>query len=141
MRIAVGVLALVPGLLYVGQVISVANLELAQRLGLQEKPGHADPLLIRLEQWTARWDLLWIWTLPVAGILMLIDHAWWPYVAMIGGAALVDTAGREGAKWLGLRAHGLDLGSSSERRTYVSALVVMLIAGALAIAAGLVEVV
>jgi hypothetical protein len=120
-------------------MISVLDLQLAQRLGLQEGPESADPLFIRLEGWTARWDLAWLWTLPVAGVLILLDQAWWPFAAMIGGSAFIDTAGREGAKWFGLRRQGIAVGTPREQRTYVGGLTVMLVLGLLAAVTGLLE--
>ena len=139
MTVLVAILCLAMGILYVGQVISVANLGLAQRLGLQEKPANVDPLFTRLEVWTARWDLVVLWTLPVAGILILLDHAWWPFVAMIGGGVFVDTGGREWAKYLGLRQEGVRTGSPSEQRALVIAYAGMILVGAIAIVAGLAE--
>jgi len=105
------VLVAVGGFLYAGQVVSVVNLGLAQRLGLQERPDHVDLLPTSLEVWTARWDLLTLLGLPVDGILMLLDHSWWPYMAMIGGGLAADTGGREIVKYLGLASTA----SASER--------------------------
>lgn len=140
MRVVAGTLLLViGGLLYIGQLISVVDLRLAQRLGLQEGSDSADRLFVRLEVWTARWDLVWLWTLPLAGLLMLVDQAWWPFAAMIGGSAFIDTAGREGAKWLGLRRHGIAVGTPGDRRTYAVGVTVMLLLGLLAVLTGLVE--
>ncbi len=139
MRVVAGALALVPGVLYLGQVVSVVDLGLAQRLGLQENPERVDPLFTRLEVWTARWDLVWLWTLPVAGVLMIGDHGWWPFVALIGGSAGVDTGGRELAKWLGLRGHGVGIGGPSDRRIFVGGLLVIGIIGLLVGLTGFVE--
>lgn len=115
MLIVTGVIALVLGLMgWVGQAISVVNFPLAQRLGLQEKSDETDPLFRRLELETARWDLLVLWTLPVAGALMLVDHSLWPYLALIAGGINVDTAGREAAKRHGLRSKGVKVGGERE---------------------------
>ena len=142
MRIIVGTLCVaIGGLLYVGQAISVANLSLAQRLGLQERPDHADRLFTVLEIRTAAWDLLSLWTLPLAGVFMLMDHSWWPYMAIVGGAFWLDTAGREGSKWLGLRQLGVRLGSGGGRLTYWGGVALIFAIGALALGVGLAEVV
>ena len=127
-------------LLYVGQVISVVNFPLAQRLGLQESPENADPLVRPVELWAARWDLVWLWTLPAAGILMLMNHAFWPYAAMIGGGAYVDAGGREGAKILGLREHGVRTGSDGEHRLAMAVFAYLIAIGLLSIGIGLLEV-
>ena len=102
----------------VGQLVSAVNFRFAQNLGLQEKNETTDPLYRRLELNTARWDLVVLWTLPAAGILMLIDHSWWPYLALVAGGVSVDTAGREAAKVVGLAKHGLKTGSEVEKRLF-----------------------
>ena len=139
MRIVVGLLFLLLWAIYAGQLVSVTDLTRAQRWGLQEQPGNVDPLFTRLEVWTARWDLATLWTLPVAGVLMVADHSWWPYVAMIGGAVFVDTGGREAAKVLALRESGVRWGSASERRLIGITYAAFAIIGLLAVATGLIE--
>ena len=141
MRWIVGILCLVGWVLYAGQLISVANFSLAQRLGLQESPGHADPLFGRLELWAARWDVVWLWTLPAAGVLMLTNHWLWPYAALIGGGAFVDTGGREAAKILGLKQQGLRVGSRQEFLIAVAVYIYLVATGLLAIGIGLFEVI
>ena len=140
MTLVVGIICSALWLVYLGQVVSVVNLDLAQRLGLQESPRTSDALSRHLELWTARWDLLWLWTLPLAGLLILVDHSWWPYAAMIGGGAYVDAGGREAVKVIGLRQQGVRTGSTQEHRLMISTYAVFVAVGALAIVSGLVEV-
>lgn len=112
---AFGIVALVLGLLIVlGQLISVVNFPLAQRLGLQEKDEGTDLLHRHLELNTARWDLAVLWTLVLAGVVMLADASWWPWAVLIAGGISIDTGGREIAKILGLRAEGIRVGSADE---------------------------
>lgn len=117
MRIALGIVALVFGSANVAaQLISTVDFRLAQRLGLQERREETEPLYSHLELNTARWDLAVLWTLVLAGILMLMDHAWWPWTALIAGGIYVDTGGREMAKLAGLAAEGIKVGSPTERQ-------------------------
>jgi hypothetical protein len=140
MTIALGIVALaVVGLLYLGQVVSVTNLEFAQRVGLQERPDTVDRVFTSLELWTARWDLLSLWVLPVAGALMVADHSWWPYVAMLGGGLAADTGGREIAKYLGLRQHAVRIGGPREVRQLFGVMALLSIMGVVVAIAGLVE--
>ena len=53
MRLVVGLVSIFAGLLVAGQVISVIDFRLAQRLGLQEEDGHTDPLVRRIDRNTA----------------------------------------------------------------------------------------
>ena len=140
MRVVVAICCLAAWFLYIGQFVSVIDFKLAQRLGLQENPATTDPIVQPLEMWVARWDLCWLWTLPAAGILMLIDHAWWPFAAMLGGGAFVDTGGREAAKGFGLRQHGVSTGSPRENRLATFVFVYFIAVGILAIVTGLLEV-
>ncbi len=139
MRVALGVVLTALWLVYAGQVLSVIDFRLAQRLGLQERPAHADPLSSHLELWTARFDTLWLWTLPAAGVLMLLDHSWWPYAAMVGGGAFIDAGGRELSKITALREQGVRIGNPAEHRNMKILFTTMIVLGATAIVTGLAE--
>lgn len=131
MRIAFGIVALMIGSAgFIGQLVSAVDFRLAQRLGLQEGNQETDQLYRRLEQSTARWDLLVLWALPVAGVLMLVEHAWWPYAALVAGGVSADAGGRETAKLLGLRAQGVRIGSVREMRTGFAVLTLLTLVGA-----------
>ena len=119
--------------LVVAQIITVLNFPLAQKLGLQEKTDNADPLMQHLETYTAIWDLPTLIWLPVTGILMILDHSWWPFFALIGGAIYVDAGGREAAKILGLQKAGIATGSPSEKRLFFLTYLIMLPLGMIAI--------
>ena len=127
------ILVVIPGLLVTGQLISVISFPLAQKLGLQERADASDPVKQRSELYAAYWDLLTLVWLPLAGVLMLGDHAWWPYLALIGGAAYVDAAGREAAKMLSMRAEGIRIGTVAEQRLLFGTYVVMAALGLSAI--------
>ena len=130
MQITLGwILIIFPGLMFLIQLISSINFSLAQKLGLQEKSDTADPLLIRAERYTAYWDLVTLIWLPAGGILMVLNHPWWPVVSLIGASIYVDTAGREAAKNLSFRHEGIKTGTPQEQRIYFGAYIVMAILG------------
>lgn len=130
MMTAAGIVCVVFGsIVLIGQFVSTIDFSLAQKLGLQEGDADTDPLFRRLELNTARWDLFVLWTLPVAGVLMLVDHAWWPYMALAAGGVHVDTAGRETAKVLGLRKHGVRTGSARDAHIFYWFVGLMLLTG------------
>ena len=104
------VLIIFPGIIFVGQIISSVNFSLAQKLGLQEDPDEAAPLLQRAEKYTAYWDLVTLGWLPISGVLMVINCSVWPLVALFGGAIYLDTAGREAAKVLSFKHEGVRIG-------------------------------
>ncbi len=138
MRVAGGVLFMLLWLIYIGQVISVVNLPLARRLGLQEPAETIDAVYARDTAGTARWDLLAMWTLPAAGVLLLTDNSWWAHLALIGGAVYLDTGGRQAIKLLGYRREGVRVGDDQAVRLAFAVYVLFLAVGGVAIASGLV---
>ncbi len=137
-----GLICLVFGLIVmIGQLISTLSFEFAQQLGLQEKDDETEPLFRQLELNTARWDLFVLWTTPAAGILILANHPWWPYLALVAGAIYVDTAGREMAKVLGLSKQGVKTGSRNESRLYFFLLALMFLLGVWCITLGFITLV
>lgn len=135
-----GIVWITAGLIVlVGQSVSVVNFRLAQKLGLQEKTTETDPLFRSLELNAARWDVLVFWTLPAAGILLLVGHPWWPFLALIAGGVCVDMAGREVAKTLGLSKHGVRTGSRRETSLYMGFMGITFIVGLWCVALGMVE--
>lgn len=130
MQILLGwILVVFPGVLILGQIISSINFSLAQRLGIQENPDLTDPILQRAEQYTAYWDLFTLIWLPVAGILMIVNHPLWMITALIGGAIYFDTAGREAAKFLSFKHEGVRMGSPKQQRVFFATYIVMAILG------------
>ena len=137
MTAATGFVCVVFGLIVViGQLISTINFNLAQKLGLQEKNDQTESLFRRLELNTARWDLVVLWTLPATGVLMIVGHPLWPATALVAGGIYVDTAGRELAKVLGLKRHGVKTGSREEASLYYCFLAALLLIGLWCIALG-----
>jgi hypothetical protein len=113
-------LIIFPGILYAGQVISSVNFPLAQRLGLQENPVEAAPLLQRAERYTAYWDLLTLGWLPLSGILIIINDTAWPIFALFGGAMFLDAAGREAAKILSFKHENIRIGTPRQQKFFFS---------------------
>jgi len=127
------VLIVLSGPMVVIQLISSIDFPLAQKLGLQEKAGEADPLLLRAERYVAYWDLVSLVWLPVAGVMMVLDHAWWPLFALAGAAIYIDTAGREAAKNLSFRHEGLKAGTERQQKLFFASYIVMLVLGLVAL--------
>ena len=117
MRIILGIICVIfGGIGWIGQLISGINYPLAQRLGLQEKDEGTDPIYRRAEKNAARWDSFVLWTLLVAGLLMLMNNAWWPLLSLIAGGIYLDGAGREFAKCISLRKGGIKIGTPKDLR-------------------------
>ena len=135
MQFAIGwVLLILGGALYIAQVISSVNFQFAQRLGLQENPEESDRLLQRSERYTAYWDLLTLGWLPIAGLLMIFNHDWWPVYTLVGGAIYLDTSGREAVKNLCFRHEGIKVGTEKQQKLFFASYLIMAIIAIVAIA-------
>jgi hypothetical protein len=118
-------LIILPGILYVGQIISSVNFPLAQRLGLQENPDETDPLLQRAERYAAYWDLVTLGWMPLSGVLMVLNNSAWPLIAFFAGAIYLDTAGREAAKVLSFKHEGIRIGLANQQKLFFSTYFIM----------------
>ena len=134
-RILIGVVCIVFGASgWLTQTISWFSPSLARRLGFQEKEYGTDPVFRTAETYTAGWDSLVLWLPAVAGLLMILDSAWWPALALVSGGILLDAAGREAAKYCALRRSGVRTGSPADTYRAAVAYLSMAIVGSTMIA-------
>ena len=79
---------------YVGQAISTFWPATATKLGLMESEADVDPTFFADVRGEAYWDTLILWTLPVAGVLLVLDSPLWAYFGLVGGGMYLYFAGR-----------------------------------------------
>ena len=79
---------------WLGQVINALSPTLAARLGLNEPEADVDPTFFVDTRGEAIWDVMIIWTMPVAGILLILNSPWWAYFGLVGGGIYLYFAGR-----------------------------------------------
>jgi hypothetical protein len=113
MAIGWGVVVLLLSLLcWVGQAISWLAPSSAASLGLMEAEDTVDPAFFADARGEARWDTLTLWTMVVAGVLLLADEPAWAYFGLVGGGMYLYFAGRGIFARLELRSRGLRIGGS-----------------------------
>lgn len=66
----------------------------AVRMGLREPEDAVDPVFGADIEGEARWDTLTLWTMVVAGGLLIVDNAAWAYFGLVGGGMFVYFGGR-----------------------------------------------
>jgi hypothetical protein len=112
MNVAWGVLLIAVGLLaWVGQSIAALRPTTAVRLGLAEPECDVDPVFAADVRAEAIWDVFILWTLPVAGELLIVDHPWWAYAGLVGGGTYLYFAGRGILQRLIMRRRGIRVGT------------------------------
>lgn len=88
------ILIIIAGFGYVGQVISTFWPDRAVALGLTESEDDVDPAFYADVRGEAYWDTAVLWTLPLAGFLLVLDSPMWAYFGLIGGGMYLYFAGR-----------------------------------------------
>jgi hypothetical protein len=79
---------------YFGQVISAFWPKTAAKLGLTEPEGEVDPTFYVDMRGEAAWDTVTLWTLPVAGVLLLVNNPLWAYFGLVDGGMYLYFGGR-----------------------------------------------
>lgn len=135
MELAWGVVMVVTGLVgWGGQLLSATLPSLAVRLGVMEAEDQVDAAFCADVRSEARWDALTTWTLPLAGLLLLLDEPNWAYLGLVGGATYLYFGGRGIGQRLTIQAAGMRVGAPSTVRAAIAALAIWAVVGAVTIA-------
>ena len=95
MDMALGIVVVVLSLLcWGGQVIAWLAPRTAVKLTLMEAEEDVEPTYWADIRGEAMWDSLTLWTLLVAGVLLIADNSVWAYFGLIGGGMYLYFAGR-----------------------------------------------
>lgn len=98
-----------------GQTISWFSPRTAEKLSLVEREETVEPVYWADIRGKALWDLLTLW-IPAAAGLLLLDHSWWPYFGLLGGAGYRCFAGRGILTRLEMQRRGTRIGDPSTVR-------------------------
>ena len=88
------ILTILSSIGYFGQVITLFWPDTAARMGLTEPESEVDPAFFADVRGEAFWDTVILWTLPVAGVLLILNSSLWPYFGLVGGGMYLYFAGR-----------------------------------------------
>ncbi|MCZ7570265.1 MAG: hypothetical protein M5U01_17005 [Ardenticatenaceae bacterium] len=95
---------------WLAQVINAFLPALAARLGLNEPESEVDATFFVDTRGEAIWDAMIVWTLPAAGILLLVNSPLWPYFGLVGGGMYLYFAGRGIVVRLVMQRRGIRIG-------------------------------
>jgi len=77
-----------------GQTIAWFAPATAVKLTLMEAEDSVEPTNFVDGRGEALWDMLTLWTMLVAGVLLIVDNPAWAYFGLVGGGMYVYFAGR-----------------------------------------------
>ena len=81
------------------------------RLGLSETEADVEPTFWADVRGEALWDFLTLWTLVMAGVLLIIDQPAWAYFGLVGGSMYLYFAGRGILTRVAMLRRGLRIGT------------------------------
>ncbi len=134
-----GIVLLVLGVVcWGGQAVSWLAPVTAVRLTLTEAESDVEPAFWADTRGEAPWDFLTLWTLPVAGVLLVLDVAEWAYFGLVGGGIYLYFAGRGILTRLAMRRRGLRIGAPGQVRVGLAFLAIWGVTAAITVAAAVV---
>ncbi len=136
MHVIWGIVVLIVSMIgWVGQAITAFAPQLAVKLGVTEPEAGVDPLFHADVRGEAYWDVLTIWTLPVAGLLLILGSDAWAYFGLVGGGMYVYFAGRGIFVRRMMQQRGMRIGKPDAVRTTMTFLAVWGVIGIVTIIA------
>lgn len=109
-------------LCWLGQVINATSPALAARMGLTEPESDVDPTFFLDTRGEAIWDALILWTLPVAGVLLIFNHPYWAIFGLVGGGMYLYFAGRAIVVRRMMQRRGIRIGKPETLKLYTAVL-------------------
>ena len=111
MQIFLGLVVVALSLLaWGGQTISWLAPATALKLGLMEGEDDVEPAFWADIRGEAAWDALTLWTMVVAGVLIVIDSSAWAYFGLVGGGIYLYFGGRGILTRLAMQRRNLRIG-------------------------------
>ena len=95
---------------WIGQAISAFSPKVAVKLGMIEPESDVDPTFYVDVRGESVWDTMILWTLPVAGILFMLNNSLWAYFGLVGGGMYLYFAGRGITVRLAMQRRGIRIG-------------------------------
>ena len=99
---------------WIGQIIIAFTPKIAEKIKIIEPKSYMDPTFFLDMHGTAIWDAISLWTLPLAGILLILNNTLWTYFGLIGGGMYLYFVGRGIASCLTMQRHGIKIGRSKK---------------------------
>ena len=97
---------------WIGQIIIALSPKVAVKIRISEDESDLDPTFFADMRGEAIWDAISLWTLPITGILLIINNTLWAYFGLVGGGIYLYFAGRGIASRLSMQRHGIHIGNS-----------------------------
>jgi hypothetical protein len=95
---------------WLGQTITAFSPKVAVKLGVTEPESDVDPTFHVDARGESIWDTMILWTLLVAGLLLMLNNSLWAYFGLVGGGMYLYFAGRGITVRLVMQRRGIRIG-------------------------------
>lgn len=102
---------------WIGQIIYAISPRIGAKFGVGESKSDVDNIFYIDARGEAIWDSIILWTLPLAGVLLIFKHPHWPYFALLGGGSYLYFSGRNVVTRPLMQRHGIRIGTTNNIRT------------------------
>ena len=99
---------------WIGQIIIAFSPKVAAKIKIIESESDVNQTFFADMRGEAIWDALILWTLPFAGILLIINNNLWTYFGLVGGGMYLYFVGRTITSHLIMQRHGIHIGRSKK---------------------------
>lgn len=125
-------------LAWVGQFISWVAPDTAVRLSLMESEDSVEPTYWADIRGEAPFDAITLWTMVVAGVLLIFDNGAWAYFGLVGGGMYIYFAGRGIFTRVALHRRGFRVGNDTNLKLGYLLLAIWGVMGLVTIAAAVI---
>jgi len=133
-----GIVVLLSMLAWGGQFVAWVAPKTAARYSLIEPEDSVEPSYWADIRGEAPFDFITLWTMVVAGVLLIFDVKAWAYFGLVGGGMYVYFAGRGVFTRVALQRRGFRVGSPHNLKLGYAMLVIWGLMGLITIAAAVV---
>ena len=99
---------------WIGQIIIAFSPKVAAKIRIIDPESNLNQTFFANMRGEAIWDAISLWTLPVAGILLILNNKLWIYFGLIGGGMYLYFVGRNIASQLTMQRHGIKIGTTKK---------------------------
>jgi len=139
-QVAFGIVVVVlASLAWLGQATAWLAPAAAAQWGLMEPEDGVEPVYFADVRGEAHWDTLVLWTMVVAGLLMIFDGGAWPYFGLVGGGMFIYFAGRGVVTRREMQRRGYRIGATRNVTTAYALLTVWGLMGGITVAVAVAE--
>jgi len=96
---------------WIGQFIYAISPSLGAKIGVGEAEVNVHPVFYIDARGEAIWDGMIIWTLPIAGVLLIFNNPYWAYFGLVGGGIYLYFTGRNITTRLMMRRNNIAIGT------------------------------